>query len=56
MREGVEEKKREEIVLVSVATLASSLYVTRATAVCKPACLQSKEEVRALGKCSHICT
>lgn len=36
-------KKREEILLVSVATLASSLYVTRATAVCKPACDPKKK-------------
>lgn len=43
-------------------TLASLLYVTRATAVCRPACLRSIacvsliDEVRSLGQPGHICT
>lgn len=55
-------KKRREILLVSVDTLASLLHVTRATAACRPACLPSIpcvsliDEVRALGQPGHICT
>lgn len=64
IREGVEERKRErerEILLVSVNTLASLQYVTRATAACRPVCpihpcVSLLDEVRALGQHGHRCT